>query len=284
MPDAPRLRRAAELARFGARRATAWARLRPNFLVIGAQRSGTTSLNDYLDEHPSILCATVKEVQYFHRYYEKGERWYRSRFPLAAQRTWVRRRTGITPPVGETSPDYLFDPRAPARVHAFDARMKLITILRDPVERAHSHWRMERRRGREPLSFAEALGREESELPRELELLRATSGYRDTPFRTSYCARGMYAEQLERWLELFPREQLQVVTTDELAAQPEEAMERIADFLGVPPWRAGEYRLRGVQGEEPLAPELTERLARNFAEPNARLEKLLERTLDWIRP
>ena len=132
-------------------------------------------------------------------------------------------------------------------------------------------------------SFAEALDREESELPRELELLRATSGYRDTPFRTSYAARGMYAEQLERWLELFPREQLLVLTTDELAAQPEEAMERIADFLGVPPWRAGEYRLRGVQGEEPLAPELRERLARNFAEPNARLEKLLERTLDWIR-
>ena len=284
MPETPLLRRGAELARFGARRATAWARLRPTFLVIGAQRSGTTSLNDYLDEHPTILCATVKEVQYFHRYYEKGERWYSSRFPLTAQRTWVRRRTGVNPPVGETSPDYLFDPRAPARVRAFDTRMRLIAILRDPVERAHSHWRMERRRGRESLGFAEALDREESELPRELELLRATSGYRDTPFRTSYAARGMYAEQLERWLELFPREQLLVLTTGELATQPEEVMERIADFLGVQPWRAGQYRLRGVQGEEPLDPELRERLARTFAEPNARLEVLLERTLDWIRP
>ena len=80
------LRRASELTRFAARRATAWARLRPTFLVIGAQRSGTTSLNDYLAAHPAILSAVVKEVQYFHRYYEKGDRWYRARFPLVDPR------------------------------------------------------------------------------------------------------------------------------------------------------------------------------------------------------
>lgn len=284
MLDASRLTRAGELGRFGARRATYWARLRPTFLVIGAQRSGTTSLNDYLDEHPYVLCAAVKEVQYFHRHYEKGERWYRSRFPLALRRARARRRTGVAPEVGETSPDYLFDPRAPSRVHAFDTRMKLVAVLRDPVERGYSHWRMERRRGSEPLSFEAALEREAVELPHELELLRATSGYRDTPFRTSYVTRGRYAEQLDRWLALFPREQLLVLTSDDLFAQPEDTMSRVADFLGVPVWRADNYRVRGAQGKEAITPETRTRLAQMFAEPNRQLEELLGRDLDWTRP
>lgn len=272
------------MSRFALRRATCWARLEPTFLVIGAQRCGTTSLNDYLAEHPGILCATVKEVQYFHRYYEKGECWYRARFPLVTARALERRRTGVTPVVGETTPDYLFDPRAPARVHAFDPRMKLIAILRDPVERAHSHWRLERRRGTEPLSFEDALDREESELVGELECLVATSGYVDAPFSMSYVTRGRYAEQLERWLELFPREQLLVLLTKNLADDPRRSMAQVADFLGVPEWQAERYRTRGAQGEEPIPPATRARLARAFAEPNRRLEALLDRELDWTSP
>ena len=277
------LRRASELTRFAARRATAWARLRPTFLVIGAQRSGTTSLNDYLAEHPAILSAAVKEVQYFHRYYEKGDRWYRARFPLAIRAARVRRRIGVAPAVGETSPDYVFDPRAPSRVHAFAHRMKLIVILRDPVERAYSQWRLERRRGTEPLSFEDALDREASELPRELELLRETSGYRDVPFSTSFVARGRYAEQLERWLELFPRQQVLVLLSEDLLADPASVMSRIAQFLEVPQWTAESYRVRGAQGEAEMAPETRERLADEFVEPNGRLEELLGRELPWTQ-
>ena len=282
--DSPRIERATELARFAGRRATYWARLRPTFLVIGAQRSGTTSLNDYLDAHPSVLCAAVKEVQYFHRYYEKGERWYRARFPLVSSGAVVRRRTGVAPPVGETSPDYLFDPRAPGRVYAFDPEMKLIAVLRDPVERAYSHWRMERRRGREPLSFEDALDREEAELEQELELLLETPGYRDVPFRMSYAARGRYAEQLERWLAHFPREQVLVLESENVTAHPEEAASRIAHFLGVPEWQAERYPLRGAQGEEAMPPETRERLATTFVEPNRALESMLGRTLGWTQP
>jgi hypothetical protein len=281
--DTPRLTRAGELARFGARRATYWARVRPTFLVIGAQRSGTTSLNDYLDEHPSVHCAAVKEVQYFHCYHEKGERWYRSRFPWPSA-DLARRRTGSTSRRSErTSPDYIFDPRAPARVHAFDARMRLIVVLRDPVERAYSHWRMEQRRGRELLSFEQALDREEAELPGELALLLETSGYHDAPFRTSYVARGRYAEQLERWLELFPREQLLVLTSDDLFVQPKDTMARIADFLGVPAWQAENYRVRGAQGRRRWRRKRRDRLAQMFAEPNRQLEEP-RRDFEWTRP
>ena len=284
MADSPRIERAIELARFAGRRATSWARLRPTFLVIGAQRSGTTSLNDYLDAHPGVLCATVKEVQYFHRYYERGDRWYRARFPLASSSTLVRHRTGVTPPVGETTPDYLFDPRAPGRVYTFDPEMKLIAVLRDPVERAYSHWRMERRRGRDPLSFEDALDREEAELEHELGLLVETPGYRDIPFRTSYVARGRYAEQLDRWLQLFPREQLLVLESEEVTAHPQKVGALIAGFLNIQEWHAERYPRRGAQGAEAMPPETRERLAATFAEPNRSLENLLGRTLDWTRP
>lgn len=268
----------------GARRVTADLRLRPTFLVIGAQRSGTTSLHDHLAEHPAVLPAKVKEIQYFHRYYEKGDRWYRARFPVTARASRVRRRIGAEPAVGETSPDYLFDPRAPARVHAFGPALKLIAILRDPVERAHSHWRMECRRGREELSFEEALDREERQLDAELALLAETTGYRELPFRISYAARGRYAEQLEGWLELFPREQLLVLTTQELEASPAEMMSRVSRFLEIPEWRSGSYRIRGAQGEAEIPPGARERLARAFEQHNRRLEELLGRSLDWTRP
>jgi len=278
------LRRAYELSRFGARRITAPLRLRPNFIAIGAQKGGTTSLNDYLAAHPAVLAAVVKEVQYFHRYYQKGTLWYRSRFPLEARAALVHRRFGVPPAVGETSPDYLFDPRAPGRVHAFDPDMKLMAVLRDPVERAFSHWRMRRRHGTETLSFEDALDREESELPGELEQLLHTDGYLDAPFSTSYVARGRYAEQLERWLAIFPGEQLLVLTSDELLTEPDETMSRVWRFLSIPEWRSERYRLRGVQGEASMTAETRERLARVFEPHNRRLEQLLGRELSWTQP
>jgi hypothetical protein len=251
---------------------------------MGAQKGGTTSLNDYLAAHPAVLTAVVKEVQYFHRRYEKGPYWYRSRFPLVPQGALVRRRTGVRPAIGETSPDYLYDPRAPARVHAFDPGMKLIAVLRDPVERAFSHWRMEVRRGTEELSFEDAVDREESELAGELDRLLRTEGYLDAPFRMSYVARGRYAEQLERWLALFPREQLLVLTSDELLADPAEAMGRVWRFLDLPAWRSQRYRRRGAQGDAAMAAEIRERLARVFEPHNRRLEELVGMQLHWTRP
>ena len=278
------LGRAYDISRFGTRRATAFARLRPTFLVIGAQRSGSTSLEEYLSAHPAVLTAVVKEVQYFHHHYAKGDFWYRSRFPPIPRQGLVRRRIGVSPAIGEASPDYLFDPRVPARVHAFDPRMKLIAVLRDPVERAHSQWRMITRHGHETRSFEDALDREEAEFEHEWEKLLATSGFDPVPYRMSLVARGRYAEQLEHWLTVFPRTQMLVLVSEDMFTDPPSTMARVADFLGIPEWRGETYRRRGAQGELPMRPETRERLARAFVEPNRRLEELLDRELPWTRP
>jgi hypothetical protein len=99
----------------------------------------------------------------------------------------------------------------------------------------------------------------------------------------SYVARGRYAEQLERWLQRFPREQLLVLTSDELLADPGGSTDKVARFLDVPAWRASSYPLRGVRDYVTMAPETRERLTRAFSPENERLERLLGHALPWTR-
>ena len=266
-------------------RTTAPLRARPNFLVIGAQKSGTTSLHRFLDEHPAVLCARPKEVHYFNINFFQRPSWYLLHFPFRAQASAVRRRAGVEPAVGEMTPCYLFHPQVPARVHAFDPGMKLVAVLRDPVERAYSQYQMGVRKYGDTLPFEEALEREEREVPVELARMTEDPGYvwpHDR--RRSYVARGRYAEQLERWLALFPREQLLVLLSEELWSDPGGTLRRIESFLGLPQWEETTFPHQSAGSHAPMAPETRERLAEVFEPHNRRLEALLGRSLPWTRP
>jgi hypothetical protein len=277
--------KARERASRTTRRATSRWRLRPNFLILGAQKAGTTSLHSYLSEHPAVLSASMKEVQYFNKLYDRGESWYRAQFPLVTNARTIRRRLDVTPAVGEATAAYLFHPRVPERVHAFDPRMNLVAVIRDPVDRAYSHFQMELRWGRESCSLEDALAREELEIPSELERIRNDPEYvSPNGLARTYVARGRYAEQLELWLQFFPRTQLLVLTSEELLADPAQVMSRIASFLGIPEWRAETYPLRGARPYPPISTEARERLARTFEPHNRALEALLGRELGWTRP
>ena len=268
-----------------ARRATATVRLRPTFLVTGAQKAGTTSLHQYLAEHPAVLCATPKEVHFFNVEYHRGEAWYLAHFPLKVRALALRRRHGVQPAVGEVTPAYLFHPRVPDRVREFDPRMKLIAVLRDPVERAYSQYQMQVRRAGETLSFEDVLALEEVEVPLELKRIRDDPRYvSPSGLRRSYVARGRYAEQIERWLDFFPREQLLVLTSEELLREPADAMSQLAVFLGVPDWRAESYPLKSAADYDQMRSETRERLALTYEPHNRRLEELLGRELAWTRP
>lgn len=261
-------------------------RARPNFLVIGAQKSGTTSLQRYLAQHPAVLCATPKEVHYLDlaRHHAYGDGWYLSHFPLRWRARSARRAVGEAPAIGEVTPDYLFHPWAAERAHAFDPGLRLLAVLRDPVERAYSQYQMRVRKYGEALTFEEALDREARELPEELARMVADPGYTwPHDRRRSYVGRGLYAEQLERWLRFFPRDQLLVLTSDELWADTEPTLRRIERFLGIPEWH-GPYPHQSGGSYEPMAPATRERLALTFEEPNRRLAELLGRELPWTRP
>ncbi len=187
---------------------TATARLRPlpDFLILGAQKAGTTALYEYLRRHPGITGPRWKEVSYFDRHYARGRAWYRGNFPV--------RDGGL---VGEASPSYLFHPLAPERAAALVPGARLIAILRDPVERAYSHYQHELSFGREPLSFEEALEREEARMAGELERMLADPGYFSHAWwNFTYRSRGLYAEQLERWRAVFGPDRLLVLANEEL--------------------------------------------------------------------
>ena len=256
-------------------RATSAARPLPDFLILGAQKAGTSALYAYLRWHPGITGPAWKEVSYFDRHYRRGVHWYRGHFPLRSGDRLA----------GEASPGYLVHPLAPERVQATVPDAKLIALLRDPIDRALSHYHHEVALGREPLTFEEAIEAEPERTRGEEERLVREPGYFSHAWWDyTYLARGRYAEQLERWLAVFPPGQLLVVASDELAAEPGETYARVLAFLGAPPHELGSYPRVYEQSYSEMRPDTRRRLAEHFAQPNRRLYELLGRDLDWQAP
>jgi hypothetical protein len=253
-------------------RATARWRPLPDFLVLGAQKAGTTALYAYLRWHPGITGPSWKEVSFFDRHWWRGEAWYRGQFPLRPRGRLV----------GEASPSYLFHPLAAERARALVPDAKLIALLRDPVKRAYSQYQHEVALGREPLSFEDALAAEEGRTRGEVErLLAEPRAFSRAWWDHTYASRGLYAEQLDRWLAVYPREQLLVVTTEDLGERTSETYAGVLDFLGAAPHQLGEYPRVFERDYAPMRPETRAALQARFAEPNRRLEVLLGRSLKW---
>ncbi len=144
----------------------------PDFVIIGAQKSGTTSLYDFVIRHPEIAPALKKEMHYFSINYKFGEQWYRSNFPTNLSRRYFTKKTGQKLLSGEASPSYLFYPTVPSRMKKVLPDVKLIVILRNPVDRAYSQYHHSRRKGRETLSFEKAIELEEE---RRVEIMKQMS-------------------------------------------------------------------------------------------------------------
>lgn len=225
----------------------------PEFLIIGGQRCGTTSLYHWLAAHPRVRPATGKELQFFSLHHDRGERWYRAHFPV--------RPSGVRS--FEASPYYLFDPQAPARAAAMLPQARFVALIRDPVERAYSHYLHSVAYGVEPLSFADALAAEPERL--------ATGGH-EARRRYSYVARGRYAEQLSRWHAAAGRDRVLVVRTEELTSRYADVLA----FLGLDPAPAPDRRhTRRAAGAPPLDEALRERLTAEFAADRKALADLI---------
>jgi hypothetical protein len=272
------LRRTGRATRVALRRSTCQLRVLPDFLIIGAQRCGTTSLFNYLRTHPDVRPAIIKEVQFFSRYWTRGTGWYRAHFPLgspAADRWWPDRLTF------EATPSYLFHPLAAERAAQVIPQAKLLVLLRDPVERAWSHYRHMVHWGLEPLSFEDALQQEPQRLAGEVERIRADPGYQGLSYqRYSYLARGAYAEQLQVWLRYFPAEQFLLVRSEALFHDPDRWYPKIVAFLGLRPSAAPAFAVYNRYPPLPtgMAPQTRQRLTEHFTPVNQQLEELTRRS------
>ena len=257
--------------------ATSGLRSLPDFLVIGTQRGGTTSLYRYMTAHPMVRAAQCKEIHYFDAEYGRGSAWYRSHFPLAGT-------DGRAPRLqtGEATPYYLFHPHAPQRVAALVPDVRVIVLLRDPVQRAYSHYHHELAKGREELTFEEAVAREAERLDGELERMTQDPGYDSARLRHhSYVARGRYAEQLDRWYAAFPPGQVLVLRSEDLYGNAAATVDEVDRFLGLPPRKPALYRQHNGREYDDLPPAVSERLREVFAPHNQRLYALVGRDFGW---
>jgi len=233
-----------------------------SFLVAGAQKAGTTALYLYLAADPQFAMCRVKEPHFFD---DETRDWRRDDY--AAYEALFP--AGSAGPCGEVTPIYIYWPPALERIARYNPAMRFVVLLRDPVERAWSHWRMEFARGAETQPFAWCI--------REGRARVATApGGRHRVF--SYVERGFYAEQLERLLTLFPSSQVLCLRAEDLMARPGEALDRIRAFLDLSPGPAPRPHLAHVgpefDGEVGLTPEDVRYLRDLYAADNARLPGL----------
>ncbi len=216
------------------RTATSPLRALPDFLIIGTQKGGTTSLYLYLNEHPNIGGAVIKEIHFFDKNYHLGLSWYRAQFPTPLRKLYTRDIRKQNYIIGEASPNYIIHPHTPERIAKILPHVKLIALLRNPVERAYSQYRHNVARGYEQLSFADAIEAEEERTREEKEKVLSDEQYNSTVFsRYSYLARGIYVDQLKNWLNFFPEEQLLLLKSEELNSEPTEIFKQTLAFLNV---------------------------------------------------
>lgn len=197
----------------------------PDFLCVGAQKAGTTTLGQMLRHHRSVFVAPIKEVHYFSINSERSRDWYASHFDGASP---GQRR-------GELTPYYLFHPAAPRRIRSLLPHVRLIALVRDPVERALSGYFHSVRLGLETLSLEDALEREEARLAGADAVVEETGGRHESHQSHSYVARSRYEAQLARYLAHFPASQLLVLKAEDLFADPAAVWRRVLGFLELEP-------------------------------------------------
>ena len=253
----------------------------PDFIVIGAMRSGTSSFFGNLGTHPRVCLGMSKEVHFFDLNYQKGLSWYAAHFPSEQERS-LHETPGQAVLTGEATPYYLFHPHVPRRVFEHVPRVKLIALLRNPIDRAYSHYFHQVRKGQEPLPFADAIAVEEERLHLETKrMLSNENHYSFEHHNHSYLSRGIYVDQLANWLAYFPREQLLVLKSEDYYASPVDTLNRTAEFLGLPHWNP---LIAGPASRRDYAPmdQATRTHLVNFFEPhNRRLYDLLGLDLGW---
>jgi hypothetical protein len=219
--------------RFEYRKATWRTRPLPEFIIIGVQKSGTSSMHDCLIQHPQLFSSPFrKEIHFFDKgaleeensINIKNEAWYRAHFPSEQER-------GAGSRTFENTPNYLYNPLVPERIFNLIPEVKLIALLRNPADRAISHFFMCQRKNVEHLPMLEAFQQEEERI--EKLSMEKNTGRELT--QISYKSLGRYAEQLKIYLQFFPIERIMLLKSEEFFNDPHKSLRRVFDFVGVDP-------------------------------------------------
>lgn len=247
---------------------------RVNFLIAGTQKGGTTALASFLSQHPEICMAPKKELHFF-----DSESYPKHKDDSAVAAAYRRAFPDYhgEPLVGEATPIYMYVPYIAERIRRYNPAMKIICVLRNPVERAFSHYRMERARGREPLPFGLALLAEPWRLREQWTGAAPGKSMR----RFSYIDRGFYSGQIENLRRHFSASQIHVLTTEDLWERHAEALRAIYRFLGVTDQGIipQQKRVFASDRQTRVSPAMASLLRVIYGREIARIEELLGRPL-----
>ncbi|NEO53070.1 MAG: tetratricopeptide repeat protein [Okeania sp. SIO3B5] len=245
---------------------------KPNFIIIGTIKGGTSSLYFYLTKHPSILPAVEKEMHFFDANFHKGIDWYLSQFPaIPEQQNFV---------TGEATPNYMYSVEAANKLFSYFPKIKLIAILRNPIERAVSHYYMDKRLGQEQRSFAEVIAAETKILQKMINQSQGNANLLQGK-KTRYLGLGLYLSFIQEWMNIFPREQLLILKSEDMYENPEATTKQVFDFLGLPNYQLLEYKNYYPGSYPPINASLRHQLSEFFQPHNQKLEEYLGIKFNW---
>jgi hypothetical protein len=253
----------------------------PDYIIAGAQKSGTTSLWYYLNEHPLVEKPMTKEMNYFDLRFTRPLKWYRMHFPLRQPN--FDSELGQATLTGESSAYYMLHPLAPKRIAQTLPNVKIILLLRNPVDRAYSHYQLKLRRRQEELSFEDAIQAEEARLDGEEDRICRDPGYYSVNHdRFSYLARGRYLEQIVRWHAVLPSNQLLILESGEFFKKTAEVYQRVLDFLNLPSFEPPRFgnRFPGKYTDK-MSAQTRSKLVEYFQPYNAQLFGYLGKRFAW---
>ena len=255
----------------------------PDFLILGVEKGGTSSLYDYLLQHPSVSSASTKEINYFNKYYDRGLDWYRVCFPFKIYKFIAKNLLHKNFLTGEASVRYFDYPHAPERIKQILPSLKFIILLRNPVDRAYSQHSMVTRGGNENLTFEQAIQCEKERIEEDYQKMKNDKNfYSDKYFRHAYLERGIYVDRLKKWMNIFPKKQFLIFDSKDFFENPSMIYLKTLEFLNLPNIPLKKYEVKGRKNENPrMDPNLREKLIDFFRPHNERLYQFLGTRFEW---
>jgi hypothetical protein len=254
-------------------------RVLPECFVIGVVRSGTTSLYHYLGQHPCIGSSTYDEIGYFDDNYHLGINWYKSLFPTKFTKKKIIKKYGkfLT---YDVTPFYIYNPLVARRILELFPEAKIISNLRNPIDRAYSNYILMHQEGDTTKTFEEMIQMAMDEIEKNKSKLNDEAYIADT-FYQNILARGFYADQLEIWFEKFQKKQLLIIPSEDLAQNPDQVLTKVFEFLDLPYFKIKDFTRQNKREYLPMKDE-TRKLLIEFYKPyNKKLFGMLDRKFDW---
>ena len=254
-------------------------RVLPECFVIGVVRSGTTSLYHYLGQHPCIGSSAYDEIGYFDNNYHLGVNWYKSLFPTKFTKNKIIKKHGkfLT---YDVTPFYIYNPLVARRILASFPRAKIISNLRNPIDRAYSNYILMYQDGDTTKTFEEMIQIAMDEIEKNKVKLNDEVYAADT-FYQNILARGFYADQLKIWFEKFQKKQILIIPSEDLALKPDQVLTKVFEFLDLPYFKIKDFTRQNKREYHPMKDETRKLLVEFYKPHNKKLFDMLGSKFDW---